>query len=87
MNRSYTYNWLLITTVLLAPLSEAVADNLAFVTATSQLEVKKNQGKYHPIHLLDDDPATIWCEAATRVTARAKVSPSPSSDPKPSTAW
>jgi hypothetical protein len=39
------------------------AGGLAYVRATSQLEPEQ-RGRYHPLHLLDEDVATMWCEGA-----------------------
>jgi hypothetical protein len=35
---------------------------VSFVRATSQLEPEA-RGRYHPLNLLDGDPATVWCSA------------------------
>jgi hypothetical protein len=48
---------------LLVPAS-ALADNLAYVRASSQLRRKATPADFHPINLLDDDPATVWCEGS-----------------------
>lgn len=42
----------------------ALAEGLAYVRASSQHLRAKDGSKYHPLNLLDDDPATIWCEGA-----------------------
>lgn len=44
----------------------ARADPLAYVRASSQHK-SKDAATFHPINLLDDDPATIWCEGADGV--------------------
>lgn len=44
--------------------AKASAAGLAYVRASSQLEASTNRGRYHPLNLLDDDPSTLWCEAA-----------------------
>lgn len=38
------------------------ADTLAYIRASSQAERDADIAKYHPMNLLDDDPATLWCE-------------------------
>jgi hypothetical protein len=43
-------------------LSNAHADTLAYVRASSQYQRDKALEGFHPINLLDDDPETIWCE-------------------------
>lgn len=45
----------------LAP-GTAHGQSLAYVRASSQLAKQKNIAAYHPIHVLDDDPNTVWCE-------------------------
>ena len=42
----------------------AQADPLAYVRASSQLGGDATPDKYHPLNLLDDNPATLWCEGA-----------------------
>ena len=42
----------------------ARADTLAYVRASSQHLRSEDGSRYHPLNLLDDDPATIWCEGA-----------------------
>ncbi len=54
---------LLAVSSLLMP-AVASADNLAYVRASSQHKRAKAASDFHPINLLDDDPATIWCEGA-----------------------
>ncbi|MBI5511508.1 MAG: hypothetical protein HY903_22355 [Deltaproteobacteria bacterium] len=39
-----------------------LADTLAYVRASSQYLAEKAPAAYHPLNLLDDDPATVWCE-------------------------
>jgi hypothetical protein len=42
----------------------AVADTLAYLRASSQLDRDTHASKYHPLNLVDDDPSTSWCEGA-----------------------
>lgn len=51
----------------LLPLSVAWGDSLAYVRASSQLQLSEAPDKYHPLNLLDEDPQTIWCEGAAGV--------------------
>jgi hypothetical protein len=46
----------------LAAAAPALADPLAYVRASSQKDPDAERSLYHPLNLLDDDPATIWCE-------------------------
>jgi hypothetical protein len=39
-----------------------LADPLAYVRASSQKDLDGDRSLYHPLNLLDDDPATLWCE-------------------------
>ena len=45
----------------LAPSTARAADTLIYVRASSQYERAADPSRYHPLNLLDDDPATIWC--------------------------
>lgn len=44
--------------------AQARADSLAYVRASSQHQAEDAPERYHPLHLADDDPASIWCEGA-----------------------
>ena len=39
-------------------------DALAYITASSEQRDPAHPGHFKPINLLDNDPATLWCEAA-----------------------
>lgn len=41
----------------------AAANSLAYVRASSQYQRQKSAAKYHPIHIVDDNPDTTWCAA------------------------
>jgi hypothetical protein len=53
-----------LSAVALLVSSPALAAGVSFVRATSQYRVADDRGRFHPLNLLDDDPATIWCEGA-----------------------
>lgn len=55
----------LVAGLLLGVASTAQGDTLAYVRATSQLQ--PGESTYHPVNVLDNDPATIWCEGAESV--------------------
>lgn len=38
------------------------ADNFAYLRASSQFDSDINPGRFHPMNLVDHDPATLWCE-------------------------
>ena len=52
----------LIAVVLIAIPAMSRADALAYIRANTQLQRAQKASKYHPLNLLDDDPATVWCE-------------------------
>lgn len=50
--------------VLFATAEAALAEPLAYVRTSSQKDRATAPAQYHPLNLLDEDPATIWCEDA-----------------------
>ncbi len=48
--------------LLVSPLPAKAAGGLAYLRASSQLDAAADRGRYHPLNLLDEDAATIWCE-------------------------
>jgi len=51
-----------MASVVMAP--PAFAAGLAFIRASSEREEPRGDaGRYHPLNLLDEDPATVWCAA------------------------
>ena len=46
----------------------AVADPLAYVRTSSQKDRAQAPSQFHPLNLLDEDPATVWCELPPGVT-------------------
>lgn len=52
---------------LLAPALALAAEPLAYVRASSQNGRSKSARDHHPLNLLDDDQATVWCEGADGV--------------------
>jgi len=59
MGRRTSCLWLLASFLLA---STASADPLAYVRTTSQLDRQTDPKTNHPLNLLDNDPATVWCE-------------------------
>jgi len=57
--------WLVLLGTAGAASPAAAAETLAYVRASSEYQRDAKGAPYHPIHLLDDDPATIWCEGAS----------------------
>jgi hypothetical protein len=56
--------WLLALGALGVARPALAADPLAYVRSSSHHERDAKGAPYHPIHLLDDKPDTIWCEGA-----------------------
>jgi hypothetical protein len=51
----------------------ARAEPLAYVRTSSQHERQKSPAAYHPLNLLDEDPATVWCEGVDGTGEREEV--------------
>lgn len=51
----------------------ALAEPLAYVRTSSQHDRTGSAATYHPLNLLDEDPATIWCEGAEGLGEREEV--------------
>ncbi len=62
--RSLGFVTLLIAGLLTPASSFAASNSLAYVRASSQFEREKSAAKYHPIHVVDDNPETMWCEGS-----------------------
>lgn len=66
--------------VMLAPLlalglvaSSASAESLAYVRTSTQKDRVQAPSQYHPLNLLDEDPATVWCEDDEGMGEREEV--------------
>jgi hypothetical protein len=65
--------------VMLTPLfvlvaaSAARADSLAYVRTSTQKDRVQAPAQYHALNLLDEDPATIWCEDDEGMGEREEV--------------
>lgn len=51
----------------------AGGEPLAYVRGSSQQDRETNKKTYHPLNLLDDDPATAWCEGKEGVGEGERV--------------
>ncbi|MBI3178466.1 MAG: hypothetical protein HYZ27_02320 [Deltaproteobacteria bacterium] len=52
-----------VVVALIAPAPSA-ADTLAYVRASSQHMSEPSPERFHPLNVVDDDPASMWCEGA-----------------------
>lgn len=51
----------------------AAADPLAYVRTSSQKDRAQAPAQFHPLNLLDEDPATVWCEDAPGMGEKEEV--------------
>jgi hypothetical protein len=51
----------------------AAADPLAYVRTSSQKDRAGAPSQFHPLNLLDEDPATVWCEDASGMGEKEEV--------------
>lgn len=65
--------WVLTVLVAWAPTRALAGDPLAYVRSSSQLDRATNPAGYHPLNLLDEDPATIWCEGSEGMGEKEEI--------------
>lgn len=58
---------------LFAMAAPAFAEPLAYVRTSSQKDRATAPSQYHALNLLDEDPATIWCEDASGMGEKEEV--------------
>lgn len=64
---------MLVALVTVLATRPAAADPLAYVRTSSQKDRAQAPAQFHPLNLLDEDPATVWCEDASGMGEKEEV--------------
>ncbi|MBC7793748.1 MAG: hypothetical protein H7Z43_08570 [Clostridia bacterium] len=59
--------------ILFATAEPALAEPLAYVRTSSQKDRATSPPRYHALNLLDENPATVWCEDASGMGEKEEV--------------